>query len=660
MKKRGGIGRIAKWLGIIVVLLSFFSFLSLAENLYQYDTLKIQLDVNGGLELVGKGSNPTVQKASAKLLLYPEESFRQELLEINPKNGEVYKNSVIYEWKNPGLEEKEFGYSAAIRTKNERVKVQFKVPFPLQNISGYEEYTLPTEIIDSDNPAIIAKAAELVNGEDDAFKVAFKLASWVEENVKYDLNTLTAKASQKASWVLENKEGVCDEMSSLFIAMARSLGIPAKFSSGISYTTSELFDENWQPHGWVEVYFPEIGWVGFDVAFGEYGYVDVTHIKLRESFDSTEPATKYEWLANDVELKAKELAFKVKLLEQGKLQSEEIQIETEVLGTGVNFGSYDLVKGVLKNTADYYAAATLQLAAPPEVEIMGRNKRTILLGPKEVKETYWKIKMPTAMSQDYWYVFPVVVYSEKNVSAREEIKVQAGATFYTEKEVDQLMIKDEEKSYSRKVSFSCNLPKELPQGEPREVNCTIKNSGNTNLEKINFCVEGICEVIDLTINQQHTGKVKLKADQVGWNKLIVNAENGMIDKKVAFEYAVLDAPKVEVKADFPSTVVFGEGFTLNVLVNKTSFSLPKKVRILVKSPGYEQKLEMEELRNEETIKVEMRTDRIGRKNQYAIITSWEDKEGKSYESKQEVMILGEGRSLVEKMKMFLNGLMGML
>jgi hypothetical protein len=380
---------------------------------------------------------------------------------------------------------------------------------------------------------------------------------------------------------------------------------------------------------------------------------------LREGFDSAEPATKYEWLANDVELKAKELAFKVKLLEQGKLQSEEIQIETEVLGTGVDFGSYDLVKGVLKNTADYYAAATLQLAAPPEVEIMGRNKRTILLGPKEVKETYWKIKMPTGMSQDYWYVFPVVIYSEKNVSAREEIKVQKGATFYEEKEVDQLMIKDEEKSYSRKVSFSCALTKEMPQGEPREVNCTIKNSGNTNLHGINFCVEGICEIIDLTINQQHTSKVKLKADQVGWNKLLVSAENSLIDKKVAFEYAVLDAPKVEVQANFPSAVVFGEGFTLNLLVNKTSFSLPKKVQIFVKSPGYEQKLEMEELRSEEAIKVEMRTDRIGRKNQYAIITSWEDKEGKAYESKQEVMIPGQGRSLVEKMKMFLNGLMGM-
>ncbi len=122
--------------------------------------------------------------------------------------------------------------------------------FPITDVGENQQYLLATENIDSHNSEVIQIASELAEGEDDLFKVAFKLASWVEENVEYDLNTLTATASQKASWVLENRQGVCDEMTSLFIAMARSLGIPARFTSGISYTTSELFDENWQPHGW--------------------------------------------------------------------------------------------------------------------------------------------------------------------------------------------------------------------------------------------------------------------------------------------------------------------------------------------------------------------------------------------------------------------------
>ena len=85
------------------------------------------------------------------------------------------------------------------------------------------------EVIDSENAGIGRQASKIAEGEDDLYGVVYNLATWVEENVDYDLSTLTAESSQKASWVLENRRGVCDEMTSLFIAMCRSLGIPAKF-----------------------------------------------------------------------------------------------------------------------------------------------------------------------------------------------------------------------------------------------------------------------------------------------------------------------------------------------------------------------------------------------------------------------------------------------
>ena len=240
------------------------------------------------------------------------------------------------------IETKQFGYSAIVKTNQQRKEVHAKIPFPLTSTQGYTKYLQATETIDSTHPQIIAKATELAEGEDDLFKVAFKLASWVEENVEYDLNTLTASVSQKASWVLENKQGVCDEMTSLFIAMARSLGIPARFASGISYTTSELFTENWQPHGWAEVYFPELGWVAFDITFGEYGYIDVTHIKLRDNVDPQEAATKYEWMANNVKLEAHPLEFDVNIQQEGNFIPEEIQLEEEILSDYLNHLIFDV------------------------------------------------------------------------------------------------------------------------------------------------------------------------------------------------------------------------------------------------------------------------------------------------------------------------------
>ena len=374
---------------LLIIILLLLIPLAVAEenNLYLYDSLELYLNINGEFDLIKESNSASLKEVSTKLLLYPQKNYRQEILNINTI-GEVEEDKIVFAWTDKKIEEKEFSYTATIKTNNERVKVKNKVSFPLKGIDKYKEYLLPTETIDSDNSKIIQQATGLVEGEDDAFKAVFKLASWVEENVEYDLTTLNAETSQKASWVLENKNGVCDEMTSLFIAMARSVGIPARFVSGISYSTSELFTENWQPHGWAEVYFPEIGWVDFDITFGEYGYIDVTHIKLRDGFDPVEPATEYEWLANDVSLETKQLDLAVNIKKQGNLEPEMVNLEQEILAKEVDFGSYNLVKGIVKNAADYYAATTLQLAAPKEIEVFGRNKRTILLAPKEVKETY--------------------------------------------------------------------------------------------------------------------------------------------------------------------------------------------------------------------------------------------------------------------------------
>ena len=242
----------------IVLLLLTVSLTFAQVELYLQDSLVLELKMNGELELVPKSHRATVKSVIAELFLIPQETKPQKVISnsVIPK-----QNSIEYSWVDGQTGIKTFGYNAEILTKNIRQKVRIKIPFPLTEVSGNEEYLKATKTIDSDNPEIVAKATELAEGEDDLFKVVFKLASWVEESVNYDLNTLTAKASQKASWVLENKQGVCDEMTSLFIAMARSLGIPARFVKGISYSTSELFSNPWQPHGWGEVYFPTIGWV---------------------------------------------------------------------------------------------------------------------------------------------------------------------------------------------------------------------------------------------------------------------------------------------------------------------------------------------------------------------------------------------------------------
>src|SRR3989344_966597 len=365
-------------LGLFIGLILFTSS-SLAENdLYSMDSLELELKVDGSFELVQTKSGASIKEVTANIFLNPQESQRQRIIQWDSQ-GTVKEEMVSFLWNDKQIEKKEFGYTTLIETQNKRLAVKEKVSFPLlpQEVQGLEQYLEATETIDSDHPAVIAKAAELAEGEDDLFKVVFNLASWVEENIEYDLNTVTSTASQKGSWVLQNKQGVCDEMTSLFVAMARSLGIPARFVSGISYTNSQevisSVGSNWAGHGWAEVYFPDIGWVSFDVTFNQYGYIDVTHIRLRDSFDPTEPAVKYKWLSDGVDLQKGKIDQTVNIKQEGNNILEDISLEQEILSHEVGFDSYNLIKGIVRNNANYYAATALNLAAPKEIEVIGRN-----------------------------------------------------------------------------------------------------------------------------------------------------------------------------------------------------------------------------------------------------------------------------------------------
>ena len=61
--------------------------------------------------------------------------------------------------------------------------------------------------------------------------------------------------------------GVCQDYSHIFVAAARSLGIPSRYVSGHLVRADGLVT---QPagHAWVEAYLPDLGWVGFDPTNG--------------------------------------------------------------------------------------------------------------------------------------------------------------------------------------------------------------------------------------------------------------------------------------------------------------------------------------------------------------------------------------------------------
>src|SRR3989344_6533444 len=143
---------------ILITLLSIS--LALANNIYQQDSLQLQLDIEGEFTLVPENSGASLKEVSAELLLIPKDSFRQKLLEIEHEGTMSTSNeSILYQWTDKKIETKYFGYQAKIQTNDDRLKVKTKIPFPLTNIEEYQKYLQPTETIDSDHPLVIAKAA---------------------------------------------------------------------------------------------------------------------------------------------------------------------------------------------------------------------------------------------------------------------------------------------------------------------------------------------------------------------------------------------------------------------------------------------------------------------------------------------------------------------
>jgi tetratricopeptide (TPR) repeat protein len=124
--------------------------------------------------------------------------------------------------------------------------------------------------IASDNRQVIEQARQIAGDDRDAWSVAQKLGEWTHQNL-----TWKSVARAGAAETLATREADCSEFSQLYVAMARSLGLPARIVSGLAYSGNSFGG-----HAWVEVWIGE--WVELDPTWGTH-FVDATHIRNETS-----------------------------------------------------------------------------------------------------------------------------------------------------------------------------------------------------------------------------------------------------------------------------------------------------------------------------------------------------------------------------------------
>jgi transglutaminase-like putative cysteine protease len=85
----------------------------------------------------------------------------------------------------------------------------------------------------------------------------------------YDAISYVPKSTRVDSPVddaLQSRCGVCQDYAHIMIALVRRLGIPCRYVSGYLFHRAgdSVRSTEGATHAWVEVYLPNIGWVGFD------------------------------------------------------------------------------------------------------------------------------------------------------------------------------------------------------------------------------------------------------------------------------------------------------------------------------------------------------------------------------------------------------------
>lgn len=88
------------------------------------------------------------------------------------------------------------------------------------------------------------------------------LMAEIHAKVAYELGTTHTHTT--AAEAFADGRGVCQDHAHIFIAAARSAGIPARYVTG--YLVTGQGASSTASHAWAEALVPDLGWVGFDPA----------------------------------------------------------------------------------------------------------------------------------------------------------------------------------------------------------------------------------------------------------------------------------------------------------------------------------------------------------------------------------------------------------
>lgn len=194
-----------------------------------------------------------------------------------------------------------------------KMDVDLRTPLPynpvtLTNIpQNIAPYLQATPKVQSKDQQIISLAHLLSSGAGDEATLTNRIQEYLQRNITYNFSS--GDDPDDAVTVLKTKKSLCDGWAHLFLALARANGIPARFVGGYNIGGSIAYPIDasgrstltisslGQPHSWVDVWFPSVGWVPFEPQ-ASAGFIDSHHLTAWVGMDSTTVESIVSWTSS--------------------------------------------------------------------------------------------------------------------------------------------------------------------------------------------------------------------------------------------------------------------------------------------------------------------------------------------------------------------------
>ena len=194
----------------------------------------------------------------------------------------VYGTPMLYaEWPKDAVNRKlVFSFNAE---RKEIAQRNLPITEPEWNRSDYAEYLQPSSKgpIDGDVQKL---ANRITKGKTTNLAKARAIYDWTIENMYRDPATKGCGLGDVCA-LLRKPGGKCTDISSVFIALCRASGVPAREVFGIRLGKKAEEDISTYQHCWSEFFVPGFGWVTADPA-------DVRKAMLIEKLELSDPKTK--------------------------------------------------------------------------------------------------------------------------------------------------------------------------------------------------------------------------------------------------------------------------------------------------------------------------------------------------------------------------------